>query len=95
MTRDGIRRDRDVQRSDSSVAISARKLDYVIIAMLAVTVSMLWFDMPGAPANDGSADLVVNEQPSIAVLPFENRGADPADVFFFDGIHDDILTSLA
>ena len=31
---------------------------------------------------------------SIAVLPFENRSAEPDDAFFVDGIHDDILTQL-
>ena len=32
--------------------------------------------------------------PSIAVLPFENRSDEHADIFFVDGIHDDILTQL-
>ena len=32
---------------------------------------------------------------SIAVLPFSNRSAIADDVFFVDGIHDDILTQLA
>ena len=39
-----------------------------------------------APADAG---------PSIAVLPFENRSAKQDDVFFVDGIHDDILTQLS
>lgn len=33
--------------------------------------------------------------PSIAVLPLENMGGDPADDYFSDGIVDDIITSLA
>jgi TolB-like protein/Tfp pilus assembly protein PilF len=33
-------------------------------------------------------------RPSIAVLPFENRSREADDVFFVDGIHDDILTQL-
>ena len=32
---------------------------------------------------------------SVAVLPFENLGDDPANAFFADGVLDDILTSLA
>ncbi len=32
---------------------------------------------------------------SIAVLPFENLSADPENVFFVDGVHDEILTDLA
>jgi TolB-like protein len=32
---------------------------------------------------------------SIAVLPFANRSADADDVYFTDGIHDDLLTQLS
>ena len=32
---------------------------------------------------------------SIAVLPFENLSDDPHNAYFADGVHDDILTSLA
>jgi TolB-like protein/cytochrome c-type biogenesis protein CcmH/NrfG len=32
---------------------------------------------------------------SIAVLPFENLGDDPENAYFADGVHDDILSSLA
>ncbi len=43
---------------------------------------------PVAPAQ--SADL----RPSIAVIPFDNRSRLEDDVFFVDGVHDDILTQL-
>jgi TolB-like protein/Tfp pilus assembly protein PilF len=43
-----------------------------------------------APAA-GPADT----RPSIAVLPFDNRSKLEDDVFFVDGIHDDILTKLS
>jgi TolB-like protein/Tfp pilus assembly protein PilF len=33
-------------------------------------------------------------RPSIAVLPFDNRSREADDIFFVDGIHDDILTQL-
>jgi TolB-like protein/tetratricopeptide (TPR) repeat protein len=32
---------------------------------------------------------------SVAVLPFENLSDDPANAYFADGVHDDVLTSLA
>jgi len=41
---------------------------------------------PAAPA--------VSEK-SIAVIPFENRSDDKANAYFTDGVHEDILTSLA
>lgn len=40
------------------------------------------------------ASAAADNRPSIAVLPFENRSAQQGDVFFVDGIHDDILTQL-
>ena len=42
------------------------------------------------PVTVAAAD----ERPSIAVLPFENRSRLDDDVFFVDGIHDDVLTQL-
>jgi TolB-like protein/Tfp pilus assembly protein PilF len=51
---------------------------------------------PTAPtAAQGSPAASADERPSIAVLPFENRSAKEDDVFFVDGIHDDILTQLS
>ena len=45
-----------------------------------------------APASD--SDELISRQ-SIAVLPFENRSMLAEDVFFVQGIHDDLLTKLA
>ncbi len=51
---------------------------------------------PVAPtAVQGSPAASADERPSIAVLPFENRSRLDDDVFFVDGIHDDILTQLS
>lgn len=37
----------------------------------------------------------IDQRPSIAVLPFENRSKVEDEAFFVDGIHDDILTQLS
>ena len=63
-----------------------RKMDFIIIGVLALAVALLLFDRfrsGGAPEK------------SIAVLPFENMTAEQENAFFADGIQDDILTSLA
>jgi TolB-like protein len=39
-------------------------------------------------------DAEANEN-SIAVLPFTNRSADDSDLYFTDGVHDDLLTQLS
>src|SRR4030095_5753927 len=41
--------------------------------------------------SPGTSDL----RPSVAVLPFDNRSKLDDDVYFVDGIHDDILTQLS
>ncbi len=38
---------------------------------------------------------LVEDRPSIAVLPFENMGSGPEDEFFADGLTEDILTGLS
>ena len=43
------------------------------------------------PTSPTSGDM----RPAIAVLPFDNRSNLEADQFFTDGIHDDLLTTLA
>ena len=40
-------------------------------------------------------DASIGNDKSVAVLPFANRSANEADVYFVDGIHDDILTQLS
>ena len=60
-------------------------------------------DYSGSTAKDDSVDTSltnipeqnVNRDNSIAVLPFANRSNVDDDLFFTDGIHDDLLTQLA
>ncbi len=62
-----------------------RMIDFTIIGILTVAVSLLLFDRFQPQSIDKS----------IAVLPFENMTADEGNAFFADGIQDDILTSLS
>jgi TolB-like protein/Tfp pilus assembly protein PilF len=41
------------------------------------------------------ADMPMADKPSIAVLPFDNLSADPAQEYFADGIVEDIITALS
>ena len=45
-------------------------------------------------SRENSAVVKVDEK-SIAVLPFENRSDSKEDLFFTDGIHDDLLTQIS
>jgi len=85
-TPQGIRR--ETEAVDPAERPARRRLDYVILALLLVALAYfaVTHDWKGRPSV-GSA--------SIAVLPFENRSAQPDDLYFADGIHEDILTQLA
>jgi len=92
LTPEGIKKEKDVDRSTSVTATTGRKLDFVIIGILAVGIVFLLIDKfsqtPERPAA-GAPDL------SIAVLPFVNMSSDPEQAFFSDGITEEILNALA
>ena len=55
---------------------------------------------PGAVAalsqvNVGSPSLTLPNQPSIAVLPFQNLSGDPEQEYFTDGMVEDIISGLS
>lgn len=87
LTPEGIKRESEVDRSESITHQTGRKLDYAIIAVLVVAVAFLLHDR----FDDGERE----RELSIAVLPFENRSAQADDQYFTDGIHDDLLTTIA
>jgi TolB-like protein len=102
MTPEGLKREKDVDRSQSITRQTGRKLDRTIMAILAVAVIVLVIDrvrhaqhdeptMPNTAATETSAGLA----PSIAVLPFVNMSSDPEQEYFSDGISEEILNSLA
>ena len=91
LTPEGMKRTEEVPREQSIVRSTSRKLDLVIIGVLAVVVGLLLFDrFRGAGIRSDRAG-----SKSVAVLPFENFSDNKEDAFFADGIQDDILTSLA
>jgi TolB-like protein len=109
LTPDGLKKDKDVNRTVSVGANTRRTLDRIIIVFLTLAVALLVIDRftGRGEGETGSETLSLNEQPasvaprsaisdtkSIAVLPFENRSPDPEDEFFADGMHDELLTRL-
>jgi len=119
MTPEGLKKEKDVDRSQSITSVTGRKLDRMIIGILAVSVAYLLIDKlvlqdremdpeslsrqthsqaegpaTGNPALTAEIPLSQNKN-SIAVLPFANRSNKEDDLFFTEGIHDDLLTQLA
>ena len=97
LTPEGLKKERDVDRSESITHVTGRKLDFTIIAVLAVALILsLYLNFNGDDAANTADEVSTADlSPSIAVLPFANRSANVADEFFVDGMHDDLLTQLA
>jgi len=102
LTPEGIKLDKDVVRSDSVTHLTGRKLDFSIIALLAIALivvildNYVWID---ADPLDGLVDVSepvpgFSDRAAIAVLPFLNLSDDPAQEYFSDGITEDIITGL-
>jgi adenylate cyclase len=48
-----------------------------------------------SPSTTVSKSLELRDKPSIAVLPFDNMSGEPEQVYFSDGISEDIITDLS
>ena len=107
MTPEGIKREHEVDRSQSVTMQTGRKLDFAIIGILVVMLGYFVLDkfvlsqgqITGGNQTAEQADTETvapeMEERSIAVLPLANRSAREEDQYFTDGIHDDLLTQLA
>ena len=92
LTPEGIKLERDVERSSSIRDATGRKLDFAIIALL--TGAVLYLVVDNYILDEPAVDPAQSGR-SIAVLPFENRSKVEEDSFFADGIQDDLLTLLS
>jgi len=116
MTPEGVKKESEIDRSQSITGQTAKKLNLVTIVMLIGAVSFVVAEryLPETATTESepfsqqsqaeeASDPVEKPQAgpssadknSIAVLPFANRSNQEDDLFFTDGIHDDLLTQLA
>ncbi len=109
LTPEGLKKEKEVDRSQSETSKTGRTLDFAIIGLLAVTVIYLVWDKfaaaPDLPEAKAVAEIVqagpdtpvekVVPVKSIAVLPFTNMSDDASNEFFSDGISEEILNALA
>lgn len=92
LTPEGFRRADEVP-AESRVALSrGRKFDFAVIALLGVAVGFLVVRDHLSSSMGRLADVEIQ---SLAVLAFTNRSADPADVYFADGLADELLSILS
>ena len=109
MTPEGLKREKDVDRSDSITPETGRRLDRLIVGILVIAVGLMAIDryvfdedveppesqaLQSVAAQDPT-EASAEETPSIAVLPFANMSADESSTYFSDGLADTLLHMLA
>jgi TolB-like protein len=109
LTPQGLKREGDVAPEQSITPQTGRRMDRMIIVVMALALGYFAFDkFVLAPRREAalvaknteshpvSTPNESNTDPkSIAVLPFENLSRDPDNAFFTDGVQDEILTDLS
>lgn len=107
MTPEGLKLEKDVDRTASITQETGQHLNRIIIGVLVVAVGLLLADKFLLSTNDASieqvavseaeesAEVTATGTPSIAVLPFANMSADESSTYFSDGLADTLLHMLA
>ncbi|MDH3512825.1 MAG: hypothetical protein OER85_18445, partial [Gammaproteobacteria bacterium] len=98
-TPEGVKKEKDVDRSQSITEKTGRKLDRLIIGVLVVAIGWLLVDkfvlQKDTPVPVAQTSVDVLSDKSVAVLPFVAMSSGPNDEYFADGLTEEILNSLA
>ena len=100
MTSDGIKREKDIDRTTSITPDTGKKINSVIVILLVVAIAGLIADrlVPEAePVAATGENPTTNEQiarNTIAVLPFADLSAEGDQQFFTDGLSEELLNLL-
>jgi TolB-like protein len=111
MTPEGIKREKEVDRSQSITQTTGRKLDRIIIVVLVIALAYFAYDelvienrqesseqvagTLGSDAAVSDAGQASMNSTSIAVLPFVDMSPEGDQEYFSDGISEEILNALA
>ncbi len=96
LTPEGLKKEKDVDRSQSITNVTGRKLDFIIIAMLVVALGYFgWQHWMAEPDGGATSAVIESGKPTIAVMPFVNMSSDPEQEYFSDGLSEELLNLLA
>lgn len=95
LTPEGMTLEKNVDRSASISSSTGRKLDFVIIGVLAVAVAIFALDKFIWTVDPATEVAVSTDQQTIAVLPFINMSSDEEQEYFSDGLTEELLNLLA
>jgi len=100
MTPEGLRREVDVDRSQSITGTTGHKINTIIIVLLVLAIGGMIADrlIPEASVVTEVAEtelaVVAPDDPSIAVLPFADMSAAKDQQYFTDGLSEELLNLL-
>jgi len=108
ITPEGLKRDADVGRDDSATQFNVKKLDRIILVLLAMAIGYFAFDkfvldpiederIAQSAHQEGRIAALTESygENSIAVLPFVNMSSDPEQEYFSDGVSEELLNLLS
>ena len=108
LTPEGIKKEKDVDRSQSITTVTSQKLNNLIIGVLVLALAYFAIDKfipekgsePFSHAANQTTDAIekralIPVEKSIVVLPFVNMSNDPEQEFFSDGLSEELLNVLA